>query len=83
METVKGGLMGVNQTATNFEAPRTTLRDHLSGAWSPDPYFTKKEEQDLADFLKQATRIGYGKTKKEYWLFIAHKLLQTTMNRCC
>ena len=60
--------MGVNQTATNFEAPRTTLRDHLSGAWSPDPYLTKKEEQDLADFLKQATRIGYGKTKKELLL---------------
>ena len=31
MEAVKGGLMVVNQAARNFEVPRTTLRDRLSG----------------------------------------------------
>ena len=75
MEMVKGGLMGVNQAARNFEVPRTTLRDHLSGAWSPDPYLTKEEEQDVVDFLKQATRIGLVKAKGI--LVIVHKLLQT------
>ena len=43
----------------------------MSGAWSPDPYLTMEEEQDLADFLKQAPRIGYGKTN-----IIVQKLLQ-------
>ena len=31
MEAVKVGLTGVNQAASNFKVPRTTLRDHLSG----------------------------------------------------
>ena len=50
MEAVKGGLTGVNQAARNFEVPRTTLRDHLSGEWSPDHYLIKEEEQEVADF---------------------------------
>ena len=31
----------------------------------PTPYLTKEEDQELVGFLKQVSRIGYGKTKKE------------------
>ena len=71
LEAVKGGLMGVNQVSRNFGVPRTTLRDRISGRVEhgaksgPTPYLTEKEDQELASFLRQASRIGYGKTKKE------------------
>ena len=71
LEAVKGGLMGVNKASMNFGVPRTTLRDRISGRVEhgaksgPTPYLTEKEDQELASFLKQASRIGYGKTKKE------------------
>ena len=31
IESVKGGVMGINQAARNFKVPQTTLRDRLSG----------------------------------------------------
>ena len=71
MEAVKGGLMGVNRASREFGVPRTTLRDRISGhvqhgsKSGPMPYLTEEEDQELAGFLKQVSRIGYGKTKKE------------------
>ena len=88
MKAVKGGLMGVNQAARNFKVPRTTLRDRLSGRVEhgaksgPEPYLTKEEEQELADFLKQASRVGYGKTKKEI-LVIVQKLIKKKVHSKC
>ena len=88
MEAVKGGLMRVNQAARNFKVPRTTLRDRLSGRVEhgaksgPEPYLTKEEEQELVDFLKQASRVGYGKTKKEI-LVIVQKLIKKKGHSKC
>ena len=88
MKAVKGGLMGVNQAARNFKVLRTTLRDCLSGRVEhgaksgPEPYLTKEEEQELADFLKQASRVGYGKTKKEI-LVIVQKLIKKKVHSKC
>ena len=41
----------------------------------PTPYLTEKEDKVLASFLKQASRIGYGKTKKEV-LAIVQKIVE-------
>ena len=81
LEAVKGGLMDINQASRNFGVPRTTLTDRISGRVEhgaksgPTPYLTEEEDQELAGFLKQASRIGYGKTKKEV-LAIVQKIVQ-------
>ena len=41
----------------------------------PTPCLTAKEDQELASFLKQASKIGYGKTKKEV-LVIVQKIVE-------
>ena len=72
--------MGVNQASRNFGVPQTTLRDRISGRVEhgtksgPTSYLTEEEAQELASFLKQASRIGYGKTKKEV-LAIVRKMV--------
>ena len=71
MEAVSGGRMGLNQAARNYYVPRSTLRDRISGRVKhgtksgPKPYLSVEEEQELVAFLKQASAMGYGKTKKE------------------
>lgn len=36
----------------------------------PMPYLDLHEEEKLATFLKEASRIGYGKTKREVLLIL-------------
>ena len=61
--------------------PTTTLRDRISGRVEhgaksdPTPYLREEEDQELAGFLKQASRIGYSKNKKEV-LAIVQKIVQ-------
>ena len=80
IEAVKDGKMGVKHAAKEHSVPRTTLKDRLSGKVEhgkksgPIPYLNSKEEE-LATFLKEASRIGYGKTKREV-LLIVQKILE-------
>ena len=46
----------------------------------PIPYFNSNEEDELATFLKEASRIGYGKTKREV-LLIVQKTLEQKGNK--
>ena len=86
IEAVKEGRMGVNHAAKEHGVPRTTLKDRLSGRVEhgkkpgPIPYFNSNEEDELATFLKEASRIGYGKTKREV-LLIVQKTLEQKGNK--
>ena len=42
----------------------------------PTQYLTEEENQELAAFLKQISRIGYGKTKREI-LAIVQKVVKS------
>ena len=61
-------------------------RDRISGRVQhgsksgPQPYLTEDEEEELASFLKQASQVGYGKTKKEV-LAIIQKMVQKKGHR--
>ncbi len=52
--------LSMNQAADNYQVPRSTLKDRLSGRVThgvnpgPKPYLTKDEEQGLADYLISA-----------------------------
>ena len=62
------GLSG-NRAADMHGVPRSTLKDRLSGRVvhgvkpGPQPYLSADEERQLAEYLIQASKIGYGKTR--------------------
>ena len=62
---------GVNRAALEHSVPRTTLKDRLSGRIihgsniGPKPYLTQDEEKELAKFLINCFKMGYGKTRGE------------------
>lgn len=51
--------------------PRSTLKDRLSGRVihgtnpGPRPYLSNTEEAELADFLVETAKIGYGRTRRD------------------
>ena len=71
MEAVRTGSMGVNRAVLEHSVPRTTLKDRLSGRIihgsniGPKPYLTQDEEKELAKFLINCFKMGYGKTRGE------------------
>ena len=71
MKAVQDGRMGVNRAALEFQVPRTTLKDRISGRvvhgtnLGPKPYLTAEEEQELVNFLIKCSKMGYGKTRAE------------------
>ena len=62
---------GVNRAALEHSVPRATLKDRLSGRIihgsniGPKPYLTQDEEKELAKFLINCFKMGYGKTRGE------------------
>lgn len=54
-----------------FGVPRSTLRDRVTGNVKhgtkpgPAPYLTKSEETELASFLVDVAKAGYGKSRGE------------------
>ena len=75
VNTVKGG-MSVNQAATLYDVPRTTLQDCVKG-WvkhgektGPNTYSTSAAEEELASFLTEVSKVGYGKTRREVALLV-------------
>ena len=61
----------VTQAARNHGVPKTTLFDRVSSRMShgvkpgPKPYLSPKEEKELGAFLKDCSKIGYGKTRRD------------------
>ena len=55
----------------NPTIPKTTLHDRISGKVlhgskpGPKPYFSPTEEKEMANFLFDVAKAGYGKTRKE------------------
>ena len=62
--------MGVNKTAEQFDMPRTTLKDRISGRVKhgakpgPPGFLTPEEDQELVDFLVECCKMGEWKNKE-------------------
>ena len=61
----------VTRAARNHGVPKTTLFDRVSGRVThgvkpgPRPYLSPNEEKELGAFLKDCSKIGYGKTRRD------------------
>ena len=72
LKAVKEGRMGVNRAALSFGVPRTTFKDRVAGRvlhgsdFGPQPYLTTEEEKELVDFLITSSKMGYGKTRRQF-----------------
>ncbi len=81
LKAVKDGSMGCNRAALEFDVPKTTLKDHISGRVTQgcksgrSPYLTHAEEQELYDWLLLCGRIGYPKSRDDV-IGIARQTLQ-------
>ena len=70
LEEVERG-MPVKRAARLFGVPRSTLRDRVAGNVKhgtnpgPKPYLTNTEETELASFLVDVAKAGYGKSRGE------------------
>ena len=71
IQAVKDGQCKIKEAAREYDVPRTTLQDRLSGrvvhGIKPGPklYLNKAEQSELAEFLEVTSSVGYGKTRKE------------------
>ena len=70
LEAVKDG-EPVQRAAEIFGVPRSSLRDRTSGKVKhgrkpgPSPYLSNVEEKELANFVTDVAKAGYGKSRKE------------------
>ena len=61
--------MGINRAAEQFEVPKTTLKDRVSGKIKHGskpgrtPYLSNDEEKELVSYLNTCSKIGYPKTR--------------------
>ena len=61
----------VSKAARDHGIPKTTLYDHISGKVihgvnpGPRPYLSNEEEKELGSYLKQCSKIGWGKTRQD------------------
>ena len=71
MEAVETTTCGVNEAARVYGVPATTLKDRVSGRVKhgtksgPPKYLSDDEEKKLADFLKESSEVGFGKTRRD------------------
>lgn len=72
MEAVMNGSAdSINAAARGHGVPPTTLKNRLSGRVvdgtnpGPVPYLNNEEEHDLEEYLRQANKVGYGKTRNQ------------------
>ena len=74
--------MTVRRAAEMYRVPRSTLHDHFSGRVKygvksgPSQYLTTAEEEELASFLMETSRIGYPHTKNQI-LTIVQQILES------
>ena len=64
IEAVDNGC-GTNQAAKEHGVPKSTLKDRLSGRVVHGTNPSKREEDELADYLIQTAKVGYGKTRRQ------------------
>ena len=70
IEAVKGGT-SIYRAAIEHGVPRMTLQNRISGRVvhgkksGPKPYLTSTEEKEVADFLVQTAKAGYGRSRKQ------------------
>ena len=68
---MNGSADSINAAARDHGVPPTTLKNRLSGRVvcgtnpGPVPYLDNKEEQELEEYLTQANKVGYGKTRRQ------------------
>ena len=61
----------VREPAQQYDVPKSTLGDRVSGrvlpgaTSGPPTYFTSDEEKELVSFLCRASEIGHGRTRQE------------------
>ena len=61
----------INAAARDYGVPATTLKNRLSGRVvhgtnpGPMPYLSTKEEERLVEYLLDANKVGYGKTRRQ------------------
>jgi len=71
MEAVRSGSAGMNEAARMHGVPPTTLKDRMSGKIKhgtksgPQRYLNDEEESEFAEFLKESSTMGYGKTRRD------------------
>ncbi len=71
IQAVQNGLCSVSQAARDHGIPPTTLKDRISGRIvhgtnpGPVPYLNRQEEDELEQYLFDAGKCGYGKTRKQ------------------
>ena len=70
IEAVKEG-SSVQRAAIAHGIPRQTLHDRISGRVKhgtnpgPKPFLSHVEEKDLASFLEETAKAGYGKSRQQ------------------
>ena len=61
----------INSAAREHGVPVTTLKNRLSGRVvhgtnpGPVPYLSSMEEEELVEYLSDANKVGYGKTRRQ------------------
>ena len=82
LEAVTEGKMSVNRAAVEYNVPRTTLKDRVSGRvihgsnMGPKMYLTYEEEKELVDFLLNCARMGYAKTRQDVLKIVHNAMLK-------
>ena len=71
VEAVKEGKLTVRRAAVEFDIPRSTLHDHVSGRvvvggqCGPEKYLSDEEENELEAFLVGCASIGFAKSRSQ------------------
>ena len=66
-----GSADSINAAAKDHGVPPTTLKNGLSGRVldgtnpGPVPYLSNEEEQELEEYLTEANKVGYGRTRRQ------------------
>ena len=66
-----GSADSINAAARDHGVPPTTLKNRLSGRVldgtnpGPVPYLSNEEEQELEEYLTEANKVGYGRTRRQ------------------
>ena len=82
LKEVVNGRMSVRQASMQYDVPRSTLGDRVSGrvlpgaVSGPIKYLSTNEENELANFLERSAAMGYGKSVSDV-LALVQRVLDT------
>ena len=78
----EGGRVSIRQVATEYDVPKSTLSDRISGKvqfgahCGPARYLTDDEEAELVNFLTGCSAIGYARSKQQVLALVRGVLSQ-------